>query len=112
MRLCEVQTLLNARILTDDFDPDLELTGAFASDKLSHVLAFINEKSVLITALYNMQVIRTADLMGITCIIFIGREEPEDVLIEKANDLGLTVLLSPYSMYVTSGILYKAGLNG
>ena len=111
MLLREVQSLLHAKVLTHDSNPEMELTGAFSSDKLSHVLAFTNDKSILITGLYNLQVIRTAELMGIECVIFIGKDEPDDIMIEMAEDLDIVVLHSPYSMFVTSGILYSNGLG-
>ena len=75
-------------------------------------VAYSNDKSILITALYNPQVLRTADLMGISCVIFIGRSEPDPALIKLAESLGVTVVQSPYSMYVTCGILFSNGLQG
>ncbi|MDO4382864.1 MAG: DRTGG domain-containing protein [Eubacteriales bacterium] len=112
MYLKEVVDLLDARVLTESSNPDLELNSAFSSDMLSHVLAYSNDKSILITALYNPQVLRTADLMGISCVIFIGRNEPDPALIKLANSLGLTIIQSPYSMYVTCGLLFSHGLQG
>ena len=112
MYLKDMIELLNARILTKDSNPDLELKSAFSSDMMSHMLAYSIDKSVLITALYNPQVIRTADLMGISCVIFIGRNEPDPALVKLADSLGLTVVQSPYSMYVTCGLLFSNGLQG
>ena len=94
------------RSINGNSDPELELNSAFSSDMMSHMLAYSNDKSILITALYNPQVLRTADLMGISCVIFIGRSEPDPALIKLAESLGVTVVQSPYSMYVTCGILF------
>ena len=112
MYLKDLVTLLDARVLTKDSNPELELKSAFSSDMMSHMLAYSNDKSILITALYNPQVIRTADLMGISCVIFIGRNEPDPTLVKLAESLGLTVVQSPYSMYVTCGLLFSNGLQG
>jgi predicted transcriptional regulator len=112
MYLKEVVKLLDAKVLTKDSDPELELNSAFSSDMMSHVLAYSNDKSILITALYNPQVLRTADLMGISCVIFIGRNEPAPALIKLAESLDITIIQSPYSMYVTCGILFSNGLKG
>ena len=112
MYLKEVVELLDATVLTEDSDPEQELSGAFCSDMMSHMLAYSNDKSILITALYNPQVLRTAELMGISCVIFIGRNEPDPALIKLAKTLGLTIIQSPQSMYVTCGILFSNGLQG
>ena len=112
MVLKEVVNLLDAEVLTGNSDPELELNSAFSSDMMSHMLAYSNDKSILITALYNPQVLRTADLMGISCVIFIGRSAPDPALIKLAESLGVTVVQSPYSMYVTCGILFSNGLQG
>ncbi len=112
MYLREVVDLLDARILTENSDLEMDLSGAFCSDMMSHMLAYSNDKSILITALYNPQVLRTAELMGISCVIFIGRNEPDPTLIKLAKSLGLTIVQSPQSMYVTCGILFSNGLQG
>ncbi|MBQ6621671.1 MAG: hypothetical protein IJH75_02450 [Mogibacterium sp.] len=112
MYLKEIVDLLGATVLTEDPDPELELSSAFSSDMMSHVLAFSNDKSILITALNNPQSLRTADLMGIECIIFIGKNAPAQNLIDLANNLGITIVHSPLSKYVTCGILYSNGLKG
>lgn len=112
MTLSEIQELLNAEILTKTKNFGIELKSVFSSDMMSHVLAYANDKSILITALHNPQVLRTADLMGIQCIIFIGRNEPDPSLVELANSLEITILKSPYSMYVTCGLLFSHGLKG
>jgi predicted transcriptional regulator len=112
MTLREIQELLHGKILTNTGNLDIELNSAFSSDMMSHVLAYANNKSILITALYNPQVLRTADLMGISCVIFIGRNDPDPSLIALANSLCITIIRSPYSMYVTCGLLYSNGLKG
>ena len=85
MVLKEVVNLLDAEVLTGNSDPELELNSAFSSDMMSHMLAYSNDKSILITALYNPQVLRTADLMGISCVIFIGRSEPDPAMNKLAE---------------------------
>lgn len=112
MTLSEIKDLLHGRVLTNTGNLDVELNSAFSSDMMSHVLAYANDKSILITALYNPQVLRTADLMGISCVIFIGRNDPEQSLVALANALCITIMRSPYSMYVTCGLLFSNGLKG
>lgn len=42
---------------------------ACGSDMMSDVLAFVKEQAVLLTGLVNPQVIRTAEMMDMQCIV-------------------------------------------
>lgn len=112
MYLHEIVSLLGAKVLTEDANDNLELNSAFSSDVMSDVIAYSHDKSILITAIIDATAIRTADLMGITCVIFIGTNNPDDELIDLANSHGLTIVKSPLSMYVTCGLLFSNGLQG
>ena len=51
-------------------------------------------------------------MKGVQCVILIGIYEPEPSLVALANSLGITLLRSTFSMYVTCGKLYSSGLQG
>ncbi|MEG1362594.1 MAG: hypothetical protein RSC69_08560, partial [Lachnospiraceae bacterium] len=75
MNLSDIKSLLNASVLTKKCVLDQDVHSAFSSDMMSNVLAYANNKSILITGLYNAQVLRTAEMMGMACVVFIGRRE-------------------------------------
>ncbi|MEG0804841.1 MAG: DRTGG domain-containing protein [Lachnospiraceae bacterium] len=112
MNLSDIKSLLNASVLTKKCVLDQDVHSAFSSDMMSNVLAYANNKSILITGLYNAQVLRTAEMMGMACVVFIGRREPDAQIIELADDLGICVMLTRFSMFTTCGKLYCSGLNG
>lgn len=112
MKVGEIKDLLHASVLTESYNLDTEVSSAFCSDMMSNVLAYANNKSILITGLYNAQVLRTAEMMGMACVVFIGRRDPDNAIIDLANDLGICVLLTHFSMFTTCGILFTNGLNG
>ncbi len=70
MTIGEMQKLLNAEILFGDELLDLDAKFVFSADMMSDVLAYAEECSVLITGLCNPQVVRTAEMLDIACIIF------------------------------------------
>lgn len=111
MKLREINNLLEGRILTSNPDYNLELHSAFCSDMMSHVLTYANDKSILITAMYNPQVLKTADIIGVECIIFIGLNDPDPSMIKLADSLGITIIHSRFSMYVTCGVLFSNGVQ-
>lgn len=112
MNLLDINNLLRGEILTDNCCTDCIVHSAFCSDMMSNVLAYGNDKSILITALYNPQVLRTAEMMGMSCVVFIGHRRPEPNIITLANTLGICVILTRFSMFTTCGKLYNEGLNG
>ena len=64
---------------------------ACCSDLMSDVLAFVNEKTVLITGLTNHHVLRTADMLDLKCLVFARGKVPGEELLEQAQEQGLVV---------------------
>ena len=87
MTLGIVEHALQAKVLTQHFDPYLSVDSAFCSDMMSNVLAYAANKSILITAMYNAQVLRTAEMMGMTCVILIGQRDPDPDTVALAEEL-------------------------
>ena len=112
MKISEIVTLLNAKIVCGEEFSDREIERAFASDLMSDVLAFVKEKTVLITGLINPHVLRTSEMLDITCIVFSRGKLPSDEMLEMADEIGITVISSPLTTYTACGELYVHGLPG
>ncbi len=91
---------------------DLEIEEAFASDLMSDVLALANPDMLLITGLINMQAVRTAEMADLPAILFVRGKHPTEEMLALARDACIAILISPYTMYETCGLLYQAGLQG
>lgn len=79
---------------------------------MSNVLAYAGNKSVLLTGLYNPQVLRTAEMMGMACVVFIGQRDPDPDMVALANELEICLMRTQYSMFTACGMLYSHGLRG
>ena len=112
MTINDIVRILDARVLCGEHRLDRVVYSAFCSDLMSDVLAFVNEKTVLITGIINPQVIRTAEMLDIRCLIFVRGKVPGDMVLEQAKELGITVLAGKDSAFTTCGKLYAAGLRG
>lgn len=112
MTLGEVKTILEAQMLCGEELLDHEVHTACGSDLMSDVLAFVKDQAVLLTGLMNQQVIRTAEMMDIICIIFVRRKEPSPEVVELAKEKGIAVMTTTHRMFTACGMLYQAGLNG
>ena len=70
MKVQNIVNILKAEILAEG-DLQEEVKTACGSDMMSDVLAFVKDQSVLLTGLVNPQVVRTAEMMDMHCIIFV-----------------------------------------
>lgn len=112
MKIREMQELLDADILSGSDLLDLEAEFGFSSDMMSDVLAYAKEHSVLITGLCNPQVVRTAEMMDIVCVIFIRGKQPDENMISLARSKGIVLLATGHFMFTACGILCQHGLGG
>lgn len=111
MRLQNILEILDAGVLTGNDLLDVEVHSACGSDLMSDVLAFVKEQGMLLTGLCNPQVVRTAEMMDMRCIVFVRGKTPGADIIELAQESGIAVLSTPLRMYETCGRLYAAGLG-
>ncbi len=100
-------------------DEDVEVTYGFASDLMSDVLVTAHIESlpstsdvVLLTGLTNPQAVRTAEMADIPIIIFVRGKYPSEATIALAEEDGIALVVSPYTMFETAGRLYQAGIQG
>ena len=111
MQLSEVAMALEADALVEGAD-DLEIDYAGGSDSVSDVLVYGKPGMMLLTGLTQPSVIRAAQLMDVSAVVFVRGKRPDESVLEMARTLGVPVLLSPHSMYDSCGRLYVRGLPG
>ena len=111
MTVRDVREVLGARVLAGEEHLHREVRSACGSDMMSDVLAFSKDHSVLLTGLCNPQVIRTAEMLDIVCIIFVRGKKPDESMLEMARERNLVVLATGHRMFSSCGMLYQAGLN-
>ena len=112
MTIGEMKKLLDADILFGEELLDLDAEFVFSSDMMSDVLAFADQCSVLITGLCNPQVVRTAEMLDIACIVFVRGKVPDDSIIELAKERDIVLLKTRFRMFTACGRLYQRGLRG
>ena len=95
MTIRELIPVLDARVLCGEDKLDQEVKSACGSDLMSDVLAFVKDKTVLITGLTNIHVMRTAEMLDIHCVVFARGKVP-----------------SEHTTYTACGLMYMAGIRG
>lgn len=112
MTINEMKILIDATVLYGDALLNRDASFVFSSDMMSDVLAFAKDQSVLITGLCNPQVVRTAEMLDIVCIIFVRGKCPSEQILALAKEKKIAVLGTKHHMFTTCGILYNNGLLG
>ena len=99
MTISEIIFLLDATPLSQTVQTDHKIETVCGSDMMSDVLAFIKKNALLLTGLNNLQVIRTAEMLDIVCLVFVRGKRPQEEMLKKADELGITVLSTDYTMF-------------
>lgn len=112
MKILKIKELLCAEVLSGEELIDGDVHSACGCDMMSDVLAFVKDQAVLLTGLCNPQVVRTATMMDMRCIVFVRGKTPTADVLSLARDAGIVVLATDMRMYTACGILYENGLHG
>lgn len=112
MTINDVKDILAASYIYGEELGTKEVHTACGSDMMSDVLAFVKDQSVLLTGLTNPQVIRTAEMMDIVCIVFVRGKYPDEQMIHLAEDAQIALLSTDERMFTACGRLYAKGLHG
>ena len=110
MKISKLQELLDANVLCCEENLGKHVYSAFGCDLMSDVLAYVTDQAVLLTGLVNPQVIRTALMMDMVCIIFVRSKMPTEEMIELARENGIVMMSTEKTLYNSCGILYSNGL--
>lgn len=112
MKIETIAKLLDAKVLCGEDLLSCDVKSACGSDMMSDVLAFVKEQAVLLTGLVNPQVVRTAEMMDMRCIVFVRGKIPQEDVVELAKEAGIAVLTTNERMFTACGALYQNGLRG
>ncbi len=112
MKLSKIKEILEAEVAAGEDLLESEVDSAFGSDLMSDVLAFVNDRVMLLTGLVNPQVVRTAEMMDISAIVFVRGKQPDENVVALAKAKNIVILTTAHTMYVACGRLYAAGLTG
>ena len=111
MTIREIAERIEATVYAEPDQLDIDLQGAFGSDMMSDVLAFAADRDVLLTGLLNSQIVRTAHMLDMSCIIIVRGKKATEEIKTLAAENHIALLETKLTMYETSGRLYEGGLG-
>ena len=112
MKISTIKELLKADVICGEELLETDVNSACGSDMMSDVLAYVKDQAVLLTGLVNSQVIRTAEMMDMVCIVLVRSKLPTPEMIELARESGIVLMTTSKRMYEACGLLYSSGLVG
>ena len=112
MKISTMRELLDAKVLTCEEHLNRHVYSACGCDLMSDVLAYVKDQAVLLTGLVNPQVIRTAVMMDMICIVFVRSKMPSEEILALAKECGIVIMTTDKRLYEACGLLYSNGLVG
>ncbi len=112
MKLSKIRDLLDAEVMTGEDKLNIDVQVAGGCDLMSDVLRYSLNNGVILTGLVNKQVLNTADMAGIHCIVFVRGKKPTPDILELGQDNDMIIMITEYTLYQGCGILFANGLSG
>ncbi|MDH7569330.1 MAG: DRTGG domain-containing protein [Armatimonadota bacterium] len=108
MRLDKIVNELQLEALTPL--AETEVTGGYASDLLSDVLANGREGNIWVTIQVNRNVAAVASLKEFAGVVLAGGRHPQEDLLEVARREGVCLLSTAMGTYEVCGRLFALGI--
>jgi predicted transcriptional regulator len=89
-----------------------EVTGGYTSDLLSDVIAHSHKGNIWITIQTHPNIAAVAAMKELAGIILTGGREPDAGTVQKAEEEGIPILVSPFFTFELVGRLYQIGISG
>jgi DNA-binding LacI/PurR family transcriptional regulator len=91
---------------------ETDVTGGYASDLLSDVLAHAEEGNLWVTLHIHQNIVAVASHKDLAGIILVQGRQPEKDTIAMAEKENIPILVSSLPAFELVGRLYKAGIRG
>ncbi|MDY0296174.1 MAG: DRTGG domain-containing protein [Acidobacteriota bacterium] len=105
MKLSQIIDGLGCDVLVQGRDVDV--IDGYASDLLSDVMANCPEGAVWLTLQRHLNVIAVAQLKRIPAIVVTNNGRPDDAVLEKADEEGLTILTTAMDTFSAAGRIFR-----
>jgi hypothetical protein len=112
VKLTELVQKLDLDVRSAKTDLEREVTGGYASDLLSDVLANGEEGDIWVTLQIHQNIVAVASMKNLAGVILVNGREPEQETIEKAEAENLVIMVTEMPTFEIVGKLYNLGVTG
>jgi predicted transcriptional regulator len=89
-----------------------EVTGGYAGDLLSDVIAHGRKGNIWVTIQTHRNIVAVATMKELAGIILAGGREPDSDTLQKAEEEEMPILVSSLFTFELVGKLYQKGISG
>jgi serine kinase of HPr protein (carbohydrate metabolism regulator) len=111
MKISDIVRTLGLEVVSGDELLEGEVTGGYAGDLLSDVLANSEKDYVWITLQIHQNIIAVASSKELSGIIIVNGRKPEEETLKKAKEEKMPVMISNLLTYEVAGRLYEMGIK-
>lgn len=108
MKLEELAAGIGAEVVTPGKPGGTAVAKVYAGDRVSDLLNEASDKTLLVSNLASMQMLRVAELMDVPGICFVNGVRPDTEMIQLAQDNQTLLMVSPQGVFETCGLIYRA----
>jgi hypothetical protein len=112
MKLSELVDRMNLQVMVGHGRLSAEVSGGYASDLLSDVLANSASGNVWITLQAHQNIVAVASMKGIVGIILVSGREPHEDTLQKAAEEAIPIMITDLPAFEVIGRLYDMGIHG
>lgn len=107
MKLHQIVKELRLEVKSKVFNLDKEISGGYASDLLSDVIANAKKDNIWITLQIHQNIVGVATLKELIGIIIVNRREPEAETLKKAEQQNIPIMVTELPAFEIIGKLYR-----
>jgi len=111
LKLSEIVSKLNLEVKSGFDQLNNEVSGGYASDLLSDVMANAKKGDIWITLQIHQNIVAVATLKEIAGIILVNNRQPEEETLQKAIQERVPILVSKLSCFELVGKLHQIGIS-
>ena len=112
MRLADLVDALGLEVKSGHDSLNREVTGGYASDLLSDVIANSCEGGLWITLQVHLNIVAVATMKELAGVILVNGREPEEDTVRRAETEGVPLMVSRMPAFELVGRLYDLGIRG
>ena len=112
VKLTELIQKLNLSVRSAKSDLDRVVTGGYASDLLSDVLANSEQGNLWITLQVHQNIVAVASMKDLAGVVLVNGREPEQDTVEKAEAENVAIMVTELPTFELVGRLYGLGVTG
>jgi hypothetical protein len=103
---------LDLQVLTEEAELDREVTGGYASDLLSDVIAHAQAGNLWVTLQTHANILAVATLKELAAIVLVNGRRPDGEVLARARLEKVALLGTSLTAFELVGRLYQMGVRG